>query len=205
MGTSDFLSFMQSEGLSKRKAIQAQAEEFTNSLAQQIKNESAPKIAGGNYSGGITAGGSGSGAWSTAGGKLDIPKMSGKVLPTGARISQGWGKSRIRYAAGRHTGIDFGGPVGTRINSAASGVVVGAGRDGAYGNAIKIRHGDGTTALYGHLSGINVKPGQKVKAGQAIGKMGNTGRSFGSHLHFEVRKTDKYGGDINPKSWFSTR
>jgi len=79
--------------------------------------------------------------------------------------------------------------------------VVRAGSEGAYGNAIHIKHPDGKTTLYAHLSGINVKAGQKVKVGQQIGKSGNTGRSFGAHLHFEVRGSDRYGGDINPASW----
>lgn len=169
-------------------------------LLQAMKNKSAPVVSG--SSGGGGGGSVGSAAYK---GPLNLPKMSGKVLPTGARISQGWGKSNIKYAAGRHTGMDFGGASGSRIGAAASGIVTRTGSDGAYGNAIHIRHKDGTTTLYGHLSGINVKAGQRVSAGQAIGKMGATGRAFGTHLHFEVRKQDRYGGDVNPRSWFATR
>lgn len=132
-------------------------------------------------------------------------KLGQKVLPTGAKVTQNWGGNKPQYSAGRHTGVDFGGPVGTKIKSAANGVVIRTGTEGAYGNAIHVRHPDGTTTLYAHLSGINVKVGQKVKSGQTIGKMGSTGNSSGSHLHFEVRAKDSYGADINPYSWLKGR
>lgn len=199
----DFAEYLKTSGLSKRKKLLAESEQFTAELLQASKNQSAPVVSGGG-SGGTSGGGSI--VNSSYSGPMDFSNLAkGKVLPTGARVSQNWGKSRIKYAAGRHTGMDFGGPTGTRVSAAASGIVVAAGSEGAYGNRIKIRHKDGTTTLYGHLSAINVKPGQKVNTGTSIGKIGNTGRSFGSHLHFEVRKVDKYGGDINPRSWFSTR
>lgn len=162
--------------------------------AQIAKNLSAPTISGG---------GGGGGGFQAYSGPLNIPKGGSKVAPIQARQSQGWGKSNIHYAAGRHTGVDFGAPVGTRVNSAANGVVIGVGRQGAYGNVVKVRQADGTTALYGHLSGANVKPGQRVKAGQQIARSGNTGRSTGAHLHFEIRGRDTYGGDINPNDWYS--
>lgn len=200
----DFAEYLRTEGLSKRQQIADQGAALTDELLQSMKNKSAPIVGGStSWSGGGSGGGIESSVYS---GPLNLPSMKGgKVRPVAGRLSQGWGKSRIPYAAGRHTGLDFGVKSGTRVGSAANGVVVRVGREGAYGNAIHVRQGDGTTALYAHLSGINVKPGQRVKAGQQIGVSGNTGRSFGAHLHFEVRKTDKYGGDINPNSWFSTR
>lgn len=192
----DYAGYLNTEGISRRKQIAAQGAAITDELIQQMKNRSAPVVSGG----GSTGGGS-----SSYSGPMDFSNLAkGKVLPTGSGVSQGWGKSNIRYAAGRHTGMDFSGS-DRRIRAAASGVVVAVGNEGAYGNRIKIRHKDGTTALYGHLAGSNVKAGQKVNAGTRIGTMGNTGRSTGTHLHFEIRKTDKYGGDIDPRSWFSTR
>jgi len=200
----DYAEYLRNSGISR---TQANTEMFQGVLAkimQDKKNQSAPVISGGGASvrgggGGVAGGGSYSGPLSFKG------LAKGKALPTGARVSQGWGKSRIKYAAGRHTGVDFGGAANSPIKAAASGVVVRAGGEGAYGNAIHVRQKDGTTALYAHLNGVNVKPGQRVNIGQTIGKMGATGRAFGTHLHFEIRKQDRYGGDINPYSWFSTR
>lgn len=202
---SDFLGYMQSEGLSKRRENAAKGAAITEELLQAMKNRSAPIISG-SSSGAASGGGAGLSSSSYTG-PLSLPSMKGgKVSPVkNARISQGWGKSRIKYAAGRHTGMDFGASTGTAIRAVAAGVVVKTGWEGAYGNATHIRHADGTTSFYAHQSKINAKAGQKVAAGQYIGAVGNTGRSFGSHLHFEVRKQDKYGGDMNPNNWFSTR
>lgn len=199
--SNSYIDYLRNEGLPLGEARLEASKALTAELLQRMKNQSAPSVSGSGYSGG--GGAQGSASYT---GPINLKGIGkGKVLPTGARISQGWGASRIRYAAGRHTGMDFAGAQGSRINAAMGGVVTRTGSDGAYGNAIHVRQADGTTALYGHLSGINVKPGQRIKAGQGIGKMGSTGRSTGTHLHFEVRKQDRYGGDINPRSWFSTR
>lgn len=106
--------------------------------------------------------------------------------PYGAR----WGR--------RHEGIDMAGPVGTPIYSTADGEVIFAGWQRGYGNLIKIRHELGTETRYGHLSKIRVKVGQKVSRGAQIGDMGNTGRSTGSHLHYEVRVE---GRSVDPMSF----
>lgn len=193
----DFSEYLRQEGIPRAQANTAMLQGIVEQIQQAAKNASAPRVSG-------SSGLSGSGG--SYSGPLNFKGLAkGKTLPTGARVSQGWGKSRIKYAAGRHTGIDFGGKANSAITAAASGVVTRAGRDGAYGNAIHVRQKDGTTALYGHLNSVNVKPGQRVNVGQAIGKMGSTGRSTGTHLHFEVRKQDHYGADINPYGWFSTR
>lgn len=198
----DYASYLREVSLPQGAANLAARQEMTAQLLQAMKNRAAPRVSGGG-GGGYTSGGGVSGG--SVSGPVKIGKMGGKVLPTGARVSQNWGKSRIKYAAGRHTGMDFGGAYGSKIRAAANGTVVRTGGEGAYGNAIHVRHKDGTTTFYAHLSGINVKPGQQIKAGQSIGRMGHTGRAFGTHLHFEVRTQDRYGGDINPRSWFSTR
>ncbi|MGY0196046.1 M23 family metallopeptidase [Leptothrix sp. BB-4] len=85
-----------------------------------------------------------------------------------------------------HTGLDFPGPVGTAIRSAAAGVVLTAEMSGAYGQMIEVDHGNGLITRYAHTSKMMVKPGELVRRGQAIAQIGNTGRSTGSHLHFEV-------------------
>jgi len=98
-----------------------------------------------------------------------------------------------------HLGIDIAGAEGSPVYAADSGVVTLAsgGWNGGYGNVIMIDHGNGYATLYGHLSQINVGVCQSVGAGQTIGAIGNTGNSFGAHLHFEVREG---GGFVNP--WY---
>jgi murein DD-endopeptidase MepM/ murein hydrolase activator NlpD len=100
------------------------------------------------------------------------------------------------YYAG-HLGIDIAAGEGAPVYAADAGVVVRAsgGYNGGYGNVVMIDHGNGFATLYGHLSQINVTACQGVGAGTVIGYAGNTGNSFGAHLHFEVRQG---GGFINP-------
>ncbi|WP_017999995.1 M23 family metallopeptidase [Paracoccus sp. N5] len=97
-----------------------------------------------------------------------------------------------------HEGIDMAAPVGTPIFSTGDGVVVFAGWQRGYGNLVKIQHALGTETRYGHMSKIRVKVGQKVSRGSRIGDMGNTGRSTGSHLHYEVRVN---GRAVDPMSF----
>ncbi|QKW11031.1 M23 family metallopeptidase [Streptomyces sp. NA04227] len=103
----------------------------------------------------------------------------------------------------KHSGQDFAVPVGTDVKSVHGGTVVKAGPNGggdgpAYGNAIVIKHGNGTYSQYAHLSRIDVSIGETVKTGEHIAKSGNTGNSSGPHLHFEVRTTPNYGTAVNP-------
>jgi len=86
-----------------------------------------------------------------------------------------------------HSGIDVPGPLGTPIHASASGVVTFAGWAGGYGNMVEVDHGSGLRTRYGHLSRILVEPGMSIAPQQTIALMGSTGRSTGSHLHFEVR------------------
>lgn len=86
-----------------------------------------------------------------------------------------------------HAGIDLAGPQGTTILSTADGVVTEAGRESGYGNVVRVRHEFGFETVYAHLSKIRVRAGQQVSRGVQIGDMGSTGRSTGSHLHYEVR------------------
>jgi len=86
-----------------------------------------------------------------------------------------------------HAGVDMTGRMGDPIYAAATGTVSLAGWSGAYGNCVEVAHGKGLATRYGHLSAILVRPGQVIHQGDVIARMGSTGRSTGTHLHFEVR------------------
>jgi murein DD-endopeptidase MepM/ murein hydrolase activator NlpD len=94
-----------------------------------------------------------------------------------------------------HQGVDIPGAIGTPVYATADGVVSRAGWTGGYGNLVEINHGNGLQTRYGHLSKLIAEPNQRVVRGQLIGLMGSTGRSTGSHLHYEVRIA---GGAVNP-------
>lgn len=103
----------------------------------------------------------------------------------------------------KHSGQDFAVPIGTSVESVHGGTVVKAGGNGAgdgpaYGNAIVIKHSNGTFSQYAHLSKIDVRVGQAVATGQHIAASGNTGNSSGPHLHFEIRTTPNYGTAVDP-------
>jgi len=97
--------------------------------------------------------------------------------------------------ARRHEGIDIPGPMGTPIYATADGVAEHAGWSNGYGNLVKLSHGAGLETRYGHMSALSVNPGDHIAKGQIIGYMGSTGRSTGSHLHYEVRID---GAAVNP-------
>ena len=111
--------------------------------------------------------------------------------------SSNWGirSDPFHGSARMHAGVDIRGPVGTPIYATADGYVGRAQRAGGYGNLVELEHGKGLQTRYGHLSKILVNPGDQVRRGQLIGLMGSTGRSTGSHLHYEVRMD---GGAVNP-------
>lgn len=124
---------------------------------------------------------------------ISTPGSGGFIWPTANRFLSG-----NDYYAG-HLAIDIAAGEGSPVYAADSGVVTMAtgGWNGGYGNVIQINHGNGYVTLYAHLSAINVSVCQGVGRGQTIGAAGNTGNSFGAHLHFEVRLN---GGFVNP--WF---
>jgi len=130
-----------------------------------------------------------------AGGAIAIP--SDKPVRT-AEFTSAFGvrSDPFRRGAAMHAGIDLAGPVGTPIHATADGVVLRSGwNSGGYGNLVEIDHGRGIVTRYGHLSSLGVQPGARVTRGQVIGRMGSTGRSTGSHLHYEVRIDDR---PVNP-------
>ncbi len=107
----------------------------------------------------------------------------------------------FRGTAAMHAGVDIPGPIGTPVYATADGVVRRAERAGAYGNLVEINHGKGIETRYGHLSRIIIGDNVRVKRGQLIGLMGSTGRSTGSHLHYEVRID---GRPVNPLPYMQT-
>jgi murein DD-endopeptidase MepM/ murein hydrolase activator NlpD len=130
-----------------------------------------------------------------ADGAIAVP--SDKPVKT-AEFTSGYGTRTdpFRGGAARHQGIDLAAAIGTPIYATADGTISEAGyNSGGYGNLIKVDHGRGIETRYGHLSAILVSPGQRITRGQVIGRMGSTGRSTGSHLHYEVRID---GRAVNP-------
>jgi murein DD-endopeptidase MepM/ murein hydrolase activator NlpD len=129
-----------------------------------------------------------------AGGLLNPLPGAPITSPFGPRVHPIYGDARM------HTGIDMGASTGTPIRSAGAGVVVSASVFGGYGNAIIIDHGGGIATLYAHQSSMGVSSGQRVTAGQIIGRVGCTGSCTGPHLHFEVRVN---GNPVNPMPYIS--
>ncbi len=122
---------------------------------------------------------------------------SGKPSSTGM-ISSSYGFRRDPFTGGSamHSGMDFKGPHGLPILAAAGGKVTHAGWKSGYGKTVEITHGNGLMTRYAHMSRIGVTAGQKIEQGLPLGAMGSTGRSTGTHLHFEVRLN---GRAINPR------
>lgn len=107
----------------------------------------------------------------------------------------GWRRSPFTGVKEFHNGLDLCGRKGTPIIAPADGVVYRRGKHRYLGRYIRVNHGRGVTTTYGHLAGYNVVKGQKVKRGEVIAYMGNSGRSTGTHLHYSVRVKKKY---VNP-------
>ena len=142
---------------------------------------------------------------------LLLPLLAGLMLSAGQAVaaglprlssSFGYRDDPILGTRAMHRGVDIPGREGTPVHAAASGVVRFAGSAGGYGQMIEIDHGDGLTTRYAHLSRILIRPGAPVVQGQTIALMGSTGRSTGSHLHFEVRE---YGQAEDPLRFFGTQ
>jgi murein DD-endopeptidase MepM/ murein hydrolase activator NlpD len=129
-------------------------------------------------------------------GMIAVP--SDKPVQANVTFTSGFGVRSDPFHAGAamHPGIDLSGVMGTPIYATADGTVLRAGwNSGGYGNLVEIDHGRGIATRYGHMSAILVSAGQHVTRGQQIGRMGSTGRSTGTHLHYEVRID---GRPVNP-------
>lgn len=126
--------------------------------------------------------------------------FDGYIWPAEGVFTSGYGMRWGRM----HRGIDIAGPIGTPILAAAPGEVVVAGwNSGGYGNLVKLKHSDGSLTLYAHNNRILVRKGQEVDQGQQIAEMGNTGRSTGPHLHFEIHPPGR--GAVNPMAYLPKR
>lgn len=114
-------------------------------------------------------------------------------------MSSGYGyrKDPIYETTKFHAGLDFAAKVGTDVFATGDGIVEQSGHRGTYGNCIDISHGYNYLTRYAHLSEILVKPGQQIKRGDLIGKVGSTGKSTGPHLHYEVRFKDEPQNPVN--------
>lgn len=126
--------------------------------------------------------------------KLLEKRVRDRLLPTVLPVKDGYLGSPFGHRAdpimgvrAMHEGIDFNAETGTPVVAAADGVVLVAAYHPEFGNMIDIDHGEGLVSRYAHLSRIDIKPASLVKREQSIGAVGNTGRSTGAHLHFEVR------------------
>ena len=116
------------------------------------------------------------------------------------RFTSQFGYRRDPKTGGRrmHKGVDFAAGMGTPLYATADGVVIHAGWSSGYGRLVKIQHEFGIETRYAHLAKIRVKEGQRVSRGELIGDMGNSGRSTGTHLHYEVRVN---GRAVNPMTF----
>jgi murein DD-endopeptidase MepM/ murein hydrolase activator NlpD len=134
-------------------------------------------------------------------------QLENDLTPSGWPVRKGWISSRYGERSdpftgkpAQHQGLDFVGTRGTEVLSVASGVVIRAAKQGAYGNTVEIDHGNGYRTRYAHNDSLVVAPGDHVTAGQVIARLGSTGRASAPHVHFEVLKN---GAPINPASFVS--
>lgn len=121
--------------------------------------------------------------------------------PVRARVVSPFGRRWGRM----HEGIDLDASYGARVRAVGDGTVLGAGylaSESGYGIIVLVRHQGGAVSAYAHLSKALVHAGERVRAGEVIGKVGNTGHSFGAHLHFEIRVG---GTQVNPVTWLRKR
>jgi murein DD-endopeptidase MepM/ murein hydrolase activator NlpD len=131
--------------------------------------------------------------------------VDANLTPTGLPVRSGYASSGFGHRAdpfggydAYHAGVDFNGAKGSDILSVADGVVSFAGRRSGYGNVVDVDHGNGYMTRYAHNSQNLVQPGQRVRVGQVIAKMGATGRATGNHVHFEVWQNDR---PVNPNQY----
>ncbi len=193
------------ENLRRATAARVAAENKRQSAENQPNkpDSGSSTNSGGSGSGSGGSNGSGgngsSGSGGSSGGGAVLPVPSGVI---GAHFGEYGMWSRY------HTGLDFRASYGTPIHAVKSGVVLYAGNSGNWaGNHVAIKHADGKTTMYSHMSSMSGHVGQMVQAGDVIGRVGETGRAFGAHLHFELYPAGVKYGDvyeaINPQPWLA--
>lgn len=161
------------------------------SSSKASSSRTVSSTAGSSTAGSSSQAASSEGAEDRTGGAMHRPILAGHMT---SGFGMRWGRM--------HEGIDYGAPIGTPLYAVASGTVTAVGSEGGLGQRVRIQLDGGPEVVYGHMSGFSSAPGQHVSAGEVIGYSGNSGRSTGPHLHFEVR----YGGAaINPAGWLAAR
>ncbi|MBA8817684.1 murein DD-endopeptidase MepM/ murein hydrolase activator NlpD [Microbacterium halimionae] len=194
----------------KRREAEAAAAAAAAAAAEaERKRREAEAAAQQNSGGGGGGGGGSSGGGGGGGGGGSSSSGGAWRRPSDGYISSGYGPRTVQCgsgycSSGYHYGVDFAPGCSAPIYAASAGTVVYAGYNGGYGYYVKIDHGNGTGTGYGHIreGGIFVGYGQQVSAGQVIASVGNTGNSFGCHVHFE---TYVYGAAVNPYGFMSAR
>jgi murein DD-endopeptidase MepM/ murein hydrolase activator NlpD len=134
---------------------------------------------------------------------VETPAAASQAAPLKMpRLSSRYGYRHDPLGAGHrfHGGIDIPGPAGAPVLASAAGVVTFAGRAGGYGRMVEIDHGGGLRTRYAHLAELLVSAGTQVPTGWTVGRMGSSGRSTGTHLHFEVRRD---GRTVDPLAYLS--
>ena len=184
----------------KRRTAESQpsSPEVASSKSDKDKRDTAGRS--GSDSGRASDRGSGNSSASGGGSSGGVSPVPGAVI--GAHFGEYGSWSRY------HTGLDFRASYGTPIRAVKAGVVLYAGNSGDWaGNHVAIKHADGMTTMSSHMSSMAVSAGQTVSAGQVIGHVGQTGRAFGAHLHFELYPAGVRYGDvykaINPQPWLA--
>jgi murein DD-endopeptidase MepM/ murein hydrolase activator NlpD len=184
----------------KRRTAESQpsSPEVASSKSDKDKRDTAGRS--GSDSGRASDRGSGNSSASGGGSSGGVSPVPGAVI--GAHFGEYGSWSRY------HTGLDFRASYGTPIRAVKAGVVLYAGNSGDWaGNHVAIKHADGMTTMSSHMSSMAVSAGQTVSAGQVIGHVGQTGRAFGAHLHFELYPAGVKYGDvykaINPQPWLA--
>ena len=132
----------------------------------------------------------------------EVEEQPEYIWPCEGRISSGFGYRKIAVGSRNHKGIDLAVNVGTDVKAAKDGVVTFAGWASGYGYLVKLKHADGDETYYGHNSLLLVQEGDTVAQGAVIASSGNTGRSTGPHLHFEIRLS---GTPVNPVNYLPAR
>ena len=119
------------------------------------------------------------------------------IAPVKGILTSGFGyrSDPMTHEQGIHQGVDIAAPAGQPVHASADGIVLRAGEVTGLGRAVYLAHGYGLVTRYGHMSRVDVHPGQRLKRGDVVGLVGNTGRSTGYHLHYEVRLD---GAPVNP-------
>ncbi len=186
------------EAKAKAKAEKAKAERAKRVRAAQKSDSGSTSSSSSTTSRSSSRSSSSSGS-----GSVSLPITSGYHIAARFGDTGSWS----RY----HTGLDFAAGMGTPIHAAASGTVThaGSGSAGWAGHYVTIRHADGKTSLYAHMSTVSVHEGQHVSGGQRVGAVGMTGRTFGPHVHFEIYPVGAKVGSpyeaINPAPWLRAR